>query len=757
MSKETRNLYEFGDFTLKAEERTLWHGEELVSIPPKVFDTLLLLVEKEGGVVSKSEMLDAIWADSFVEESNLSQNIYTLRQVLGKDPDGKSFIETVPKKGYRFAIPVRLISRSNAVVESSSLDDDPSFLLAKQTRTQIFTEEVIDSDVTEKRGNDPTFFKANRFAFASIIITLTVVIVGFFGFWILRNEKTGLVGAPVGKAQFKELTDTGDILSLAISPESKFIAYAVINPKNGNALRLKDIKLNEEVNLAISASIKPDFLTFSPDGNYLYFLNKKGRNQPADIYKITRFGGEAEKVAEDVSSEFSFSADGKRIAFVRLDSKSNQHLLTIRELESGKEMVVLKKEFPDGFSLVCAPAWSPTGDKIYAVSQKQRSWTSKIVSIDPETRKEEIIPTPGWMKHIVQMETTKNEGEIIVAARRNGTRPQIYRHSTLDSTTERVTNDVNNYYRMSVSDDGNSVVAINRITISNLLLLPNGKSEGAKQLTFGAIARDGRKGLDVTNDGKIVYASLASRNREVWSFDLNTNAKRQLTKHPKYGSRNPEISNDGRYIYYEASEDGSTNIKRMDIDGQNQTAVTSDRDSNDSFPAVSSDGATLYFIRQRKGNSEIWEKKLPDGELKKTKVPTGVTPGGFLRISPNGRFLAFQQIESASSASDGTENTMKIGIVALDGGLTAVKFFIVPTDRATLRWTRSGDAFEFVENASEGALIKRQQIADEVEPTVLIELPRTYVVDFIRVPETKDLVISNRKFTQDAVLITNFD
>jgi DNA-binding winged helix-turn-helix (wHTH) protein len=109
MLQSSNKLYEFGAFRLDAAERVLWHGEEMLALPSKVFDTLWMLVTREGRVVSKSELMDAVWADAFVEESNLSQNIYTLRRTLGVDEQGRQFIETVPRRGYRFAVPVKLI------------------------------------------------------------------------------------------------------------------------------------------------------------------------------------------------------------------------------------------------------------------------------------------------------------------------------------------------------------------------------------------------------------------------------------------------------------------------------------------------------------------------------------------------------------------------------------------------------------------------------------------------------------------------
>src|SRR5215813_8158354 len=122
MSQFPNKLYEFGEYRLDAAERVLWHGEEVIVLPSKVFDTLWVLVKEEGRIVSKSELMEAVWKDSFVEESNVSQNIYTLRRTLGVDEQGRQFIETVPRRGYRFAIPIRQLT--NGVQRSST--EEPS-------------------------------------------------------------------------------------------------------------------------------------------------------------------------------------------------------------------------------------------------------------------------------------------------------------------------------------------------------------------------------------------------------------------------------------------------------------------------------------------------------------------------------------------------------------------------------------------------------------------------------------------------------
>jgi DNA-binding winged helix-turn-helix (wHTH) protein len=109
IGKEPRNrdasqIYEFGDFRVEPAERKLLRGEEIVVLTPKAFDTLVLLVRNSGHLLEKEELISKLWPDSFVEEGSLSNNIFLLRKALGEDP---AFIETVPRRGYRFVGAVR--------------------------------------------------------------------------------------------------------------------------------------------------------------------------------------------------------------------------------------------------------------------------------------------------------------------------------------------------------------------------------------------------------------------------------------------------------------------------------------------------------------------------------------------------------------------------------------------------------------------------------------------------------------------------
>src|SRR5215467_6417578 len=102
----TPRQYFFGEFRLDAVQRALFRKDDFVSLTPKALETLLFLVERHGRIVDKRELLDAIWPDTFVEEVSLARNVSVLRKVLSENEDGQSYIETIPKRGYRFIAPI---------------------------------------------------------------------------------------------------------------------------------------------------------------------------------------------------------------------------------------------------------------------------------------------------------------------------------------------------------------------------------------------------------------------------------------------------------------------------------------------------------------------------------------------------------------------------------------------------------------------------------------------------------------------------
>jgi TolB-like protein/DNA-binding winged helix-turn-helix (wHTH) protein len=130
MPQHDNNLYAFGKFRLDPIEHALFQGNELVSLTPKALETLIVLVRRAGHVVSKEELMQEVWPDTFVEEGNLNVNISALRKALGEAGLAQVFIETVPRRGYRFVAPVELLPAERG-----------ELILERITRARIVTQE----------------------------------------------------------------------------------------------------------------------------------------------------------------------------------------------------------------------------------------------------------------------------------------------------------------------------------------------------------------------------------------------------------------------------------------------------------------------------------------------------------------------------------------------------------------------------------------------------------------------------------------
>jgi DNA-binding winged helix-turn-helix (wHTH) protein len=126
MAEQECHFYEFGRFRLDATERVLRRDQDLVPLTPKVFDILLVLVERGGHVVEKDDLMKRVWPDTFVEEGNLTQSVSLLRKALGEAPGGPQFIETISRRGYRFVAEVRegRESEAKAVPVAAPLDEN---------------------------------------------------------------------------------------------------------------------------------------------------------------------------------------------------------------------------------------------------------------------------------------------------------------------------------------------------------------------------------------------------------------------------------------------------------------------------------------------------------------------------------------------------------------------------------------------------------------------------------------------------------
>ncbi len=154
MFKQPRYLYEFGLFRLDPSERSLTRGDLELALTPKAFDTLLALVENCHHVVTKEELMNRVWPDIYVEETNLAQHISMLRKALGERPDGGQYIVTVPKRGYRFVVPVNKSKYEPSELKTSAHEqpsDDRRKEVTEDARGQDF-ETVVSGEDQEEGG-----------------------------------------------------------------------------------------------------------------------------------------------------------------------------------------------------------------------------------------------------------------------------------------------------------------------------------------------------------------------------------------------------------------------------------------------------------------------------------------------------------------------------------------------------------------------------------------------------------------------------
>lgn len=163
MSSNGNGKLSFGDFKLDPGTRTVWFREETVELPLKAVDLLCLLVEKRGDVVTKDEIWKHVWNDAFVEETNLTHNIYLLRKTFRELGSGE-LIKTVPRRGYRFIGDV-LPKNGNTVVYE------------RATITDTFIEEVT---LPEEKQKGSSRVKTGSLVFAFVIL---IGVIGVIAAW----------------------------------------------------------------------------------------------------------------------------------------------------------------------------------------------------------------------------------------------------------------------------------------------------------------------------------------------------------------------------------------------------------------------------------------------------------------------------------------------------------------------------------------------------------------------------------------------
>ncbi len=336
-------MYFFGPFSLDYKARLLLRDGKPVPLTAKVFDTLTVLVKNHGNITDKDYLLSTLWPDTVVEEGNLTQNISTLRKVLGDHPSQGRYIATIQGRGYSFVAPVTDLQ---APPLSTAVITEPSPLAARDGRTAPSETGV---PVTVRRGQ-PRSLKSWHSAAIALVIVIAVLL------WVLNHSREqSLV---VIERQLTTNSPENSVSSMAISPDGKHLAYA-----DNTGIFLKLIQTGEIHPLALPPDFTAEVDDWFPDGSHL-LVSRLEHPGTASLWSVSVFGGPPRRLVDNASGG-SLSPDGAHIAFHRGD-------LTYEGLWGREEWVMRS----DGTELVKAvanrsdasevgvPTWSPDGKRI---------------------------------------------------------------------------------------------------------------------------------------------------------------------------------------------------------------------------------------------------------------------------------------------------------------------------------------------------------------------------------------------------------
>lgn len=214
MSEEGKHFYEFGAFRLDTANRLLLRDGRVVPLKPKVVETLLILVEKNGSVVEKNELHERLWKDTFVEEGNLTQNIYLLRKALGDESGESRFIETIPRRGYRFAAdltePEAESAAAPAISDVPPAVEEIGFVAEKEEAvssseiSQLKSETELFPQISAAPSTPKSVWRFSKMAVFAVTLLLIVSVAGVY-FWRASKSQT-------------TIAETGSVRSIAVLP-----------------------------------------------------------------------------------------------------------------------------------------------------------------------------------------------------------------------------------------------------------------------------------------------------------------------------------------------------------------------------------------------------------------------------------------------------------------------------------------------------------------------------------------------------------
>lgn len=637
---EEKKFYDFNNFRLDLEERVLSRNGEKLPLTPKAFHLLKVLIEHRGHVIEKNELMAEIWADSFVEQGNLAFNICQLRIALGDDAHKPTFIETVPRRGYRFIAEVK----------------EPADITSPASKTA--------KDKLHQPSQKPFFL-------IGIGIILLISVFGFAFVWV--NGELSFVPK---QRQFTQITSNGKVTNLAVTPDGKNIIFAQ-KEGVGESLWLRQIDTGNQTQLLPPEDVRFVGLSVSPDNKYAYYSVFSTNSVALTLSRVVLSGGKPEQLSEittDVS--VSFSPDGKKFAFTESQSAVKEtHLKTADANGSNQKILAKTKSENRMFPVFHASpvAWSPDGLTIACVVQEidENNSFNRILLVNPKDGSEKYLSEKSW--GVIEYITWRdNENLALIEYNLNSPVTHIWEVSRKTGEVIQLNNDLSKYeWLSSASGILYSVQKNSSSTLNVADFVENTNNLKPIQV----FAESGRiDDIAWSKDGKILYNSWASGKNEIWKINPDGTAPQQLTTNSNLAF-SFTVSPADNTIVFASLRDGKISLSAADYNGQNVRQLTDG--TPDFSPSFSPDGKYVVFQR---GSSipTLWVVEV-EGHNSPIQI-TGYY-ASHPSISPDGHTIAYHFMEHG-----GKDPHWKIGLINSENHrlLNKLEFPIPITERKTV-------------------------------------------------------------------------
>jgi serine/threonine protein kinase/dipeptidyl aminopeptidase/acylaminoacyl peptidase len=591
--------------------------------------------------------------------------------------------------------------------------------------------------------------KRHRKGLAAVLLVLLVA--GGYAIDRLTRPPGRAIAPPSSPAnmQITQLTTSGTAEEAAISPDDRYVAYVQLGA-GGRSLWLRQIATASTVQI-VPASAEPfDGLTFSPDGNFIDYVQEvKEHAGYNSLYQIPVLGGSPQKLVSDIDTAIAFSPDGKEFAFVRYDPTNGHWYLMVANADGSNVHALATRVVPKVFAWEgsggAGPAWSPDGKVIAVGAGTMSPLEFHPVAVDVSTGREQEIGSGGWIDfgQVAWMPDGKRL-LMVVSDLSTPDQDQIWQVSYPNGGAARITNDLNNYLGVSVTRDGGGLATVKTESMSNIWIAAKGEWDHPRQVTQGLSNADGNEGLSWTRDGRIVYTAKSNGTLSLWQVNPKNSESGKLVQTGLLDAR-PSACVGSDYLTFVAiSKGGGPRIWRVNPDGSGLKPLTGG--PYDVAPSCSPDGKWVVYASLLSGRGELWKVAIDGGK------PVQLTKAGDTNstsVSPDGKWIACVYAADPQKASG-------LGILPFAGG-KPVKTFQVPPASVSARdfaWMPDGRSILYIVQKGGVSNLMAQPI-DGGAPKQVTHYDSGHIFSF-DISRGGQLALARGSQSSDVVLIRKF-